>query len=109
MKRGDVVVTVFPGEFGKPRPGLIVQTDLLNPTHRTVLMAIITTDISGAPYRLSLAPSEATGLRQQSEVRLDQVFAVPVRKVGQIAGAIDRATQELIDELLALVLGLHAR
>jgi PemK-like, MazF-like toxin of type II toxin-antitoxin system len=33
MKRGDVVVVALPGDFGKPRPALIIQSDLFNETH----------------------------------------------------------------------------
>lgn len=28
MKRGDVVTVVLPGAFGKPRPALVIQSDL---------------------------------------------------------------------------------
>ncbi|EQD75369.1 transcriptional modulator of MazE/toxin, MazF, partial [mine drainage metagenome] len=28
MKRGDVVTVVAPGDYGKPRPALVVQSDL---------------------------------------------------------------------------------
>lgn len=31
--RGDVVVCVSQGDYGKPRPAIVVQSDLFNPTH----------------------------------------------------------------------------
>ena len=33
MRRGDVVLVVVPGDYGKPRPAVVVQTDLVNDTH----------------------------------------------------------------------------
>ena len=33
VRRGDVVIAVFSGDYGKPRPAVVVQTDLANPTH----------------------------------------------------------------------------
>ena len=36
MKRGDLVTVALPGDFGKPRPALVVQADLFNATHASV-------------------------------------------------------------------------
>jgi len=43
MKRGDVVVVALSGDYGKPRPALIVQSDLFNETHASVTLAPVTT------------------------------------------------------------------
>ena len=32
MRRGDVVTIALPGDFGKPRPALIVQSDRFDRT-----------------------------------------------------------------------------
>lgn len=32
VKRGDVAIAVFSGDYGKPRLGVVVQTDLVNRT-----------------------------------------------------------------------------
>ncbi len=37
MRRGDIVIVAFSGDFGKPRPAVIVQSDYLNDTHATIL------------------------------------------------------------------------
>ncbi len=37
MKRGSIVVVAARGAYtGKPRPALVVQSDLFNPTHASV-------------------------------------------------------------------------
>ena len=38
MKRGDVVLVVVPGDYGKPRPAVVIQTDLVNDTHSSVVV-----------------------------------------------------------------------
>ena len=30
MRRGDIVTVAAPGDFGKPRPGVVIQGDALN-------------------------------------------------------------------------------
>jgi hypothetical protein len=30
IKRGDVVICAAPGDYGKPRPAVVVQSDLFN-------------------------------------------------------------------------------
>jgi mRNA interferase MazF len=42
LKRGDVVVVALPGDYGKPRPALIIQSDLFNETHASVTVIPVT-------------------------------------------------------------------
>ena len=44
MKRGDLVTVALQGEFGKPRPALIVQSDLFNTEHATLSVLPITSE-----------------------------------------------------------------
>jgi mRNA interferase MazF len=30
MRRGDIVIVAFAGDFGKPRPAVVVQSDYLS-------------------------------------------------------------------------------
>ena len=36
IKRGDVVICAAPGDYGKPRLGVVVQSDLFNGAHSSV-------------------------------------------------------------------------
>jgi mRNA interferase MazF len=42
IKRGALVICVFPESQGKPRPAVVVQSDLFNATHATVTLCPIT-------------------------------------------------------------------
>ena len=60
--RGDVVLVVAPGDHGKPRPATVVQSDLFNPTHASVVVCPITSDLADAPlFRVPTSPDTALG------------------------------------------------
>jgi mRNA interferase MazF len=79
MKRGAIVVVAARGAYtGKPRPALVVQSDLFNPTHASVTVCPITSDCVDAPlFRLTLPPGARTGLRAVSQVMIDKIVSVP--------------------------------
>lgn len=108
MKRGDIVVAAFRGDYtGKPRPVVIIQSDALNPSHASVLVAPITTELLGTSlFRVFVSPSAETGLRSPSEIMVDKISAVPRGKVGQRIGELGPAALADLDRSIALVCGL---
>ena len=46
MKRGDVVTVAAAGDYGRPRPAVIVQTDALPAAHASVVVCQMTFDNS---------------------------------------------------------------
>ncbi len=108
MKRGDVVVVAAKGAYtGKPRPALVVQSDLFNPTHRSVTICPITSSCVDAPlFRLPLPPGERTGLTDASQVMIDKVVTVPRAAIDSRIGHCDadelRATEIALRRWLSL-------
>ena len=104
MNRGDVVIVTTKGPYsGKPRPAVVVQSDLFNPTHASVTLCLMTTDLRDAPlFRLTVEPSAGNGLHKRSQVMVDKVFSAPREKVGAPVGALDGATLGRIDDALRL-------
>jgi len=101
MKRGDVVISSAPGDYGKPRPALVVQSDLFNPTHASVVVCPITTHLVDAPlFRLPLKPRGANGLKAESQIMVDKVMAVKRERIGKRIGVI--ASEEIARVDLAL-------
>ncbi len=49
MRRGDVVLVAVPGDYGKPRPAVVIQTDLANETHASFVVCPMTSYIQDAP------------------------------------------------------------
>ena len=42
MNRGDIVICVLKGDYGKPRPAVVIQSDLFNLTHTSITICPIT-------------------------------------------------------------------
>jgi mRNA interferase MazF len=108
VKRGTIVVVAAKGAYtGKPRPALVVQSDLFNPTHSSVTICPITSDCVDAPlFRIPLPPGERTGLRVTSQIMVDKIVSVPRSTITYQLGRCDepelRAAEEALCRWLAL-------
>jgi mRNA interferase MazF len=107
MKRGDICLVVAPGDYGKPRPAVVVQTDLLNPTHASIIVCLMTSEpVDAHRFRIDVAPAAATGLRVRSQIMVDKLATLRREKIGKQIGTLDDDTRSRLDRALALVLGL---
>jgi mRNA interferase MazF len=107
MKRGDLVINSAPGDYGKPRPALVVQSDLFNPTHASVVICPITTHLVDAPlFRLPLQPGGGNGLKAESQIMIDKVMAVKRERIGRRIGAITPEEMARVDLALRTWLDL---
>jgi mRNA interferase MazF len=85
MRRGDLVTVAAAGDYGKPRPAVIVQTDAFPETHASVVVCQMTSELSNAPdFRVTVDPSETNGLRARSQVMVDKPVTIRRERVGQI-------------------------
>lgn len=107
MRRGDIVTVAETGDYGKPRPAVIIQSDLLNRDDRSTIVALITSHLQDAPLlRLTLKPTEHNGLRAPSQVKINRLVSLPCKRIGSLIGRLsDQETIEL-NRLLAVVIGL---
>ena len=98
MKRGTIVVVAARGAYaGKPRPALVVQSDLFNPTHASVTVCPITSDcVDALLFRLTLPPGSRTGLRQVSQVMIDKMVSVPRASISEEIGECDAREMEAV-------------
>jgi mRNA interferase MazF len=107
MKRGDVVTVAATGDYGKPRPAVIVQTDALPTEHASVVVCQMTSDGSEAPdFRVAIEPTEQNGLRVRSQVMADKPVAVRRDRVGKRIGRLDDKDIARLNIALAFVMGL---
>lgn len=100
MKRGAIVVVAARGAYtGKPRPALVVQSDLFNPTHASVTICPITSDCVDANlFRLSLARGPRTGLKSVSQVMIDKIVSVPRAAIRGEIGQCDVGEMGAVDD-----------
>ena len=107
IKRGDVVLRAEPGDYGKPRPALVVQSDLFNGTHSSVVVCLITSHLEDAPlFRIPVPAGRTTGLKLESQVMVDKVIAIPRSKITRRAGVLAAGLLKEIDNALRLWLEL---
>lgn len=108
MTRGAIVVVATAGSYtSKPRPALVVQSDLFNDTHASLSICPITSDCIDAPlFRVPLPPGTRTGLRKPSQVMVDKIVSVPRGAVAGTVGRCDTAELDHVSDALRNWLGL---
>tara|TARA_R110002020_G_scaffold177219_4_gene369992 strand:+ start:393 stop:716 length:324 start_codon:yes stop_codon:yes gene_type:complete len=106
VRRGDLVTVAMPGDFGKPRPALIVQADAFAETG-TVTVLLITGTLVNAPLiRLTLPPTAENGLQKPSQVMIDKAMTIRRDRLGSSFGRVDDETMLSVARSLAVFLGL---
>lgn len=108
MRRGDIVTVAAPGDYGKPRPAVIIQGDPLNQAEpRSTIVALMTGTLQDAPLlRLTITPTPDNGLRTTSQVQVNRILTLPVTKLGPVIGRLTDQQLVELNRLLALVIGL---
>src|SRR5258708_16579099 len=107
MRRGDVVAVAATGDYGKPRPAVIVQTDVLPAAHASVVVCQMTSDCSDAPdFRVTIDPSESNGLRVKSQVMADKPVTIRRERIGRHVGHLHDNDLARVNIALAFVMGL---
>jgi mRNA interferase MazF len=106
MKRGDLVTVALPGDFGKPRPALVIQSDLFDRTG-TLTVALISGTLVDAPLiRLTVQPTPENGLQKVSQVMIDKIMTLKRDKLGPSFGSLDDETMLSVTRSLAVFLAL---
>lgn len=107
MRRGELVTVAHQGDLGKPRPALVIQSDLFNETHPTVTLLPVTGEIRSAPlFRVTVEPSEANGLKKVSQVMVDKPISVGRDRIGKPFGNIEDEALLRVSRALAVWIGL---
>ena len=107
MKRGDVVVTIAPGDYGKPRPAVVVQSDLFVERHASLVVCPFTTRLEEAPlFRLTVDPTPGNGLERRSQIMVDKIIALRRDRVRAAVGRLSEDAMIRLNRSLALFLGL---
>ncbi len=106
LKRGDIVSVALQGDFGKPKPAVVVQSDLFS-EHATVTVLPVTSTLLEAPLlRLDLESDAENGLKKTSQIMVDKIMTIRRVKVGQRIGAVSEEQLLQISRSLALFLGI---
>ncbi|NTW57373.1 MAG: type II toxin-antitoxin system PemK/MazF family toxin [Chlorobiaceae bacterium] len=105
MKRGDLVSIALSGDYGKPWPALVVQSDFFS-GHPSVTILPITSDLRDAPlFRIAVEPTAENNLKKISQVMVDKIQTVPAEKVGPVFGRLNDMEMLSVNRAMALWLG----
>ena len=115
FKKGEIVIVKFPfvlkeqGEIQKGRPALVLSQDVLQRRFTDITLAAITSQIPDTIMALEiiLEPTELTGLKKRSLLRLDFIMTVPSDLISRKIGRISDDIVIDIDKKLKLQFGLN--
>ena len=105
MRRGDLVTVAFQGDLGKPRPALLIQSDLFD-AHPSVVILPLTSELRDTPlFRILVNPDELNGLRKPSQIMVDKPQSVSREKMGAVFGHLNDESMLAVNRALAVFLG----
>lgn len=104
--RGDLVTIATNGDFGKPRPALLIQANQFM-EHTSLTVLPITSTLVVAPLlRITVEPNLENGLQKPSQIMIDKVITVKQDRVGSAFGHIDENILVEVERCLAVFLGI---
>lgn len=108
LERGDIIVSSIGGISGKPRPFVIIQTNLLTNNLFTVIVAPLTSEVKleSEDFRPIIRPNTANNLQQVSQIMLDRITTIHKKDIRQIMGAISKKELTILNSCVSFVLAL---
>lgn len=102
-----MVAVAAAGDYGKPRPAIIVQTNAFPDSHPSIVVCQMTSRlIDAADFRVTIEPSSANGLRTRSQVMADKPVTIRRERIGQQIGRLAGGDMARLNAALAFVMGL---
>jgi mRNA interferase MazF len=100
MRRGDIVTIAMQGDYGKPRPALIIQSDAFEAIESVTVLRL-TSDLQDASsLRLTVSPTPANGLRAASQIMIDKAATLPRDKIGAVIGRLETSVMRKVSQAL---------
>lgn len=106
MRRGDLITVAMPGDFGKPRPALIIQADQFEGTGTVTVLLVSGTLVDAPLLRPTVRPTPENGLHKPSQVMIDKAMSVKRDKLGSPFGRLDHETMLSVTRSLAVFFGV---
>ena len=107
MQRSDVVILATGSGYGsKPRPALLIQSDLLVAKPTVILLGFTSAIREDLRWRPIFDATPDNGLQTRSALMADSPFIAPRERVGRIVGRFSVSEMSRAESALAIVLGL---
>lgn len=107
ISRGDVVTVAVSGDFGTPRPAVVVQSDVFPQGHASVIVCQTTSTLADvSDFRITVEPSETNSLRGTSQIMADKPVTVRRERISARIGRLDAQDVRRLNRALAFCMGL---
>jgi mRNA interferase MazF len=100
------VTVALPGAYGKPRPAVVIQSDLFADIPSLTVLPFTSEQLDAPLVRIPVDPSPATGLQLRSYIMVDKTYTMPRAKIGPPCGQLEDRTMLELNRALAVFLGL---
>ncbi len=105
MKQGDIIAVSLPGDYGKPRPAVIIQSDEFEHLHSVTVLPLTSDVLSLKRCRVLVHPTELNGLQKVSQIMVEKASTVPQSKANQSIGRLSAEDMSAVNQALAVFLG----
>ena len=106
ISRGDLVVAAFPGDYDKPRPAVVIQSNAFNQLQSVTVLPLTSDLFSASLIRIDVAPAQSNGLQRRSQIMVDKAVTISRTKIGRHIGRLDRETMDVVGSALAKFLDI---
>ena len=106
MTRGALVPVALAGDFGKPRPALVIQSDVFPDTATVTLLMLTSEFVEMSLLRVTVERSPQSGLRRRSQIQIDKAMTAFRSKTFEPFGALEFALLLEAERRLALFFGI---
>ena len=109
VSRGDVILAAAAGDYGKPRPWLVVQADAYNHSARpaSILACPFTTHDEPATDRIAIDLPSGDSQRR-SWLMVDKLIAIKRERIGAKITTVSSQQLAAVEGVMAALLGLRS-
>jgi mRNA interferase MazF len=94
-------------ESGKVRPIIVIQTNLLNNEHPSIIVCPVTTNVEKESEILRVHIKKGTAnLKVESDIMIDQIRAIDKRRLLNKVGELPKELQKIVKENIKVVLDI---
>jgi mRNA interferase MazF len=105
MKQGDIIAVSLPGDYGKPHPAVIIQSDAFEHLHSITVLPLTSHVLSLERCRVVINPTEQNGLQKVSQIMVEKASTVPRDRAGQLIGRLSPEDVSAVNRALAVFFG----
>jgi mRNA interferase MazF len=107
MRRGDLVTVAIGGDYGKPRPALVIQANAFLALPSVTVLRLSSDIQAEHLVRVTVHPTPENGLRVPAQIMIDKAVTIPRERVGSVIGQLDGALMQVVGQSLGAFLGLE--